>query len=159
MSQKGFSLIELMVAVMVAGIIIAIGLPSYVGFKKTLHMNQTRERMVQDLRYARQLAVTRHRQVIMTFGVPPTTTNILTYNLHIDTDGDRVVDTGESVVTRSLPDGSKLSAVSLTPTDSLIFDSSGALAPGSTGGTIIFVNALNRPDTLWISGVGMVYTP
>jgi len=70
-----------------------------------------------------------------------------------------VVDTGESVVTRSLPDGSKLSAVSLTPTDSLIFDSSGALAPGSTGGTIIFVNALNRPDTLWISGVGMVYTP
>ena len=159
MSQKGFSLIELMVAVMVAGVVIAIGLPSYVGFQKTLNMSQTRERMVQDLRYARQLAVTRHRQVIMSFGVPPTTTNILTYNTHIDTDADRVVDTGESVVTRSLPKGSKLSAVVLTPTDSLIFDSSGSLAPGSTGGTIIFINGLNRPDTLWISGVGMVYNP
>ena len=159
MSQKGFSLIELMVAVIVAGVVIAIGLPSYVGFQKTLNMSQTRERMVQDLRYARQIAVTRHRQVIMTFGVPPTTTNILTYNTHIDSDGDRVVDTAESVVTRSLPRGSVLSTVSLTPTDSLIFDSSGSLAPGSTGGTIIFVNGLNKPDTVWVSGVGMVYNP
>jgi hypothetical protein len=51
-----------------------------------------------------------------------------------------------------------MASVSLTPTDSLIFDSSGSLAPSVTGGRII-VGGNGQLDTLYVSATGMVYRP
>jgi type II secretory pathway pseudopilin PulG len=135
------------------------GMPAWVGFRRTLGQRQARTQLIQAIRAARQTAVTQHRQVVMAFGVPPTTTNIGTYSVHIDTDGDRFQDSGERWTPLALPNGVKLTQVALDPTDSLIFDPSGSLYPGGTGGTLIFSNGRNAPDTLMVSSVGMVFRP
>jgi type IV fimbrial biogenesis protein FimT len=154
---RGFTLVETMIAVVVAGIILAIGVPSFLGFQRTLTKTQARDRVIQDIRYARQLAVTRHRPVVITFGTPPTTTNISTYTLLIDTNNNGVADAGEQALGRRLPRGAVLADVALSPTNKLYFDPSGALAPGTSGGRLVSSNGRGIADTLYISGVGMVY--
>lgn len=154
----GFTLIETMIVVAIAGIILAFGMPAFIGYEQTLAKVQARARLIQDLRVARQIAVTQHRSVIMTFGTPPGTTNISTYTTLIDTNGNGVADNGERLVSHSMPKGVLLTQVNLSPTDQLIFDPSGALAPGTSGGTLISANGRGQADTLYISGVGMVYS-
>jgi prepilin-type N-terminal cleavage/methylation domain-containing protein len=157
--ERGFSLTEVMVVLLVSGIILASGVPAFLSFQRGLSNVQARERMMQDIRYARQLAVTRHQSVIIAFGDGVTTTDITTYTLHVDADNDRVVDVGEWTSGRTLPRGVLLTSVALAPTDSLIFDPSGALWPGTNGGRLVYTNGRTPPDTIMISGVGMVYNP
>ncbi len=154
---RGFTLIETMITVVVAGIIMAFGIPAFLGFQKSLAHVQARERLIQDIRTARQVAVTRHQRVIMAFGTPPATTNLTRYSTLVDADGDGVRDANEWVLERQLPSGATLEQVNLTPTDSLLFDPSGALRPGTSGGVLISGNGRGKADTLYISGVGMVF--
>src|SRR5262249_50920164 len=112
-----------------------------------------------DVRRARQLAVTRHAPVVLRFGAPPTTSNITSYTIHVDTNGDGLVQSGEMVTWRNMPKTTKLTSVSLTPVDSLVFDISGALRPGPTGGRRVSPNKLNRRDTLQVSAAGVCYRP
>ncbi len=154
----GFTLIETMIVVVIAGIILAFGMPAFVGYEQTLAKVQARARLIQDLRVARQIAVTQHHSVIMAFGTAPNTTNISTYTTLIDTNGNGLADNGERLISHSMPKGVLLTQVNLSPTDSLIFDPSGALRPGTTGGMLISTNGRGRADTLYISGVGMVYS-
>jgi len=154
----GFTLIETMIVVAIAGIILAFGLPAFLGYQQTLDKVQARQRLIQDLRVARQIAVTQHRNVLMTFGTPPTTTDITSYTTLIDANGNGAADAGERVISHTMPKGVLLTQVNLNPTDKLFFDPSGSLAPGTTGGTLISTNGRGRADTLYISGVGMVYS-
>lgn len=154
---RGFTLVETMIAVVIAGIILAIGTPAFIGFQRSLAKTQARDRVVQDIRYARQLAVTRHRQVVVTFGTSAATTNITSYTTLVDINGNGAADAGERMVRRTLPRGTQLLQVNLTPTNKLIFDPSGALYPGTSGGSLVSGNGRGIPDTMYISGVGMVY--
>lgn len=154
----GFTLIETMIVVVIAGIILAFGMPAFIGYEQALARVQARARLIQDLRVARQIAVTRHHSVIMVFGTAPTTTNISTYTTLIDANGNGSRDAGERLVQHSLPRGVLLTQVSLNPVDSLIFDPGGALRPGTTGGMLISDDGRGRADTLHVSGVGMVYS-
>lgn len=159
MSSRGFSLIELMIVLVVAGVLIGMGVPAWKGFQRSLEQQQARGEVVQAIRTARQTAVTRHAPVILTFGTPPTTTNITQYAVHVDLDNDRFKDFGEPWTQRALPNGTRLAQVALVPTDSLIFDPSGALQPGGTGGSLIISNGRGTPDTLIVSSVGNVFRP
>lgn len=159
MSSRGFSLIELMIVLVVAGLLLAMGAPAWKGFQRSLLQKQARAEVVQAIRTARQTAITQHAPVIVTFGTPPTTTNITTYAVHIDADGDRVKDSGERWTQRALPATSRLTSVALNPTDSLLFDPSGALMPGGTGGMLIISSGRGSPDTLMVTGVGTVFRP
>lgn len=154
---RGFTLIELLVAVVVAGVIIAITVPGFGNFRSSLVRNQVKWALIADLRYARQLAVTKHRQVVVAFGNGSTTTNLTTYTLHTDSNGNKVKDSGELVLNRTLPKGALLTNVNLSPTDSLIFDNSGALLPPGTGGQVVFKGPKGFVDTLNVSAIGMVY--
>jgi hypothetical protein len=93
------------------------------------------------------------------FGTPPSISNITSYTIHVDTNGDGVRQAGEMLTVRNLPSGTRLSAVVLTPTDSLKFDVSGLLFAGTTGGRITCANSLNRRDTLMVSATGVCYQP
>lgn len=159
LNKRGFTLIELMVAVSIAGLLLAVTVPGFLRFRSTMLRNQVRWGLVADLRYARQLAVTKHRAVVVAFGNGSTTTDVTTYTLHTDTNGNRVKDTGEQVLNRTLPKGSFLTTVTMTPTDSVIFDSSGSLWPGTTGGRLTFRGPKGTSDTLLVSAIGMVYHP
>lgn len=157
--SSGFSLIELLIAIALLGILIAIGIPALSGYRDTLAKQQARTQLIADLRSARQTSVTRHRSVIVAFGNGAVTTNILTYTIHTDLNGNRVKDANEPSLFRRLPNRVKISQVTMSPSDSLIFDTSGLLVPGSTGGKLILTGTRGRPDTLAVSAVGMVYQP
>ncbi len=153
MGRRGFTLVELMVVVVVAGLLFGLSLPSFLSYTRSLKEHGAREQLVQELRMARQTAVTAHSQIIIAF---PGSTNVTTYTVLTDTDGDRVWDAGERQNTKGFPAGTYLEILTLTPTDSIIFDPSGMLAPGATGGQLV-VHASDRPDTLNIGATGMVY--
>src|SRR5262245_33387262 len=99
--QRGFTLIELIATVAIAGILLAVSVPGFIKMKSSLSRNQVRSMLITDLRYARQLAVTRHRSVIVTFGNGVATTDLTTYTLHTDLDSDQTQDSGEPVLTRT----------------------------------------------------------
>jgi len=161
-ANRGFSLIELMCALVITGIVLAIATPGFGKFRSTMSLKQANAQVLQDVRRARQLAITRHAPVVVSFGNPPAVANITSYKIHVDTNGDNLVQSGEMVTLKNLPAGTQLTTVSLTPVDSLRFDSAGLLlltAAGSPGGCIVLSNRLNRRDTLLVSAVGVCYQP
>jgi len=163
MSEKrGFTLLELMWALVVVGIVLAIAMPGFARFRNSMSLKQANAQVLQDVRRARQLAITRRAPVVVRFGTPPSISNITSYTIHVDTNGDDATQTSEMVTVRNLPTGTRLSAVSLTPVDSIRFDPSGLLlqtAAGSPGGRIVIANRLNYRDTLLVSAAGVCYQP
>ena len=159
MDSRGFSLIEVMMVVVVVGIVLTAGIPAFGTFRDGMVLVQARGQVSQDLRMARQVAVTRHCPVIVTFGDGSTTTNVGNYTIHYDTNGDGVVAAGERAFNRTMPGGTRLSSVTLSPTDQLTFDMSGVLAPGTGGGQLVFASRRGRVDTLLVSATGVVYRP
>jgi prepilin-type N-terminal cleavage/methylation domain-containing protein len=156
---RGFSLIELLFAMLIASIVLAIAMPTFGRFRNSMSLKQANAQVLQDVRRARQLAVTRRAPVVVRFGTPPSISNITSYTIHVDTNGDGLVQSSEMVTVRNLPNGTRLSAVTLAPVDSLKFDVSGLLFSGSTGGRLVLANRLNRRDTLLVSATGACYQP
>jgi prepilin-type N-terminal cleavage/methylation domain-containing protein len=158
-NPRGFSLMELMIVLVVAGIVIAIGLPAFSGFRNTLALKQARALLLTDIRDARQMAITRRAPVYIRYGTPPSTSDILTYKIHIDSNANGIVDNGERYISRTMPKNTVILATGLAPVDSLCFDISGILLPGNGGGTLIFANSRGKRDTLAVSLAGIAYRP
>ncbi len=159
MDSRGFSLIELMIVVVVAGLVLTFGLPAFGTFRDGMTLVQARDQVTQDLRMARQTAVTRHCPVVVTFGDGATTTNVRDYSVLYDTNGDGAASTGERNVNRRMPSRTRMSQVSLMPTNKLTFDMSGVLKPGTAGGELVFASPRGRVDTVLVSATGVVYRP
>lgn len=156
---RGFSLIEMLNVILILGIVASISIGGFFGLRRVLNQQNARERLLTDIRVARQIAVTQRAPVYMVFGTPPTTTNITSYRTHVDTDGDRIVDPNERSWVRTMPGGVVLTNVNLTPVDSIPFDPSGALAPAAIGGSLVFTNGSMAAETLLVSPVGMIFRP
>ena len=138
------------------GIVLVVATPAFTSCRRSLDRRSAVGQLITDLRAARQLAVTRRTPVIVAFGNGSATTNIATYKMHADKDGDRVVDSGELVLNNKLPRNTVLSRVTLVPTDTLLYDISGLLRTGTTGGLLI-VQVGSRYDTLHVAVSGQVY--
>jgi prepilin-type N-terminal cleavage/methylation domain-containing protein len=159
MDSRGFSLIELMMVVVVVGIVLTAGMPAFSTFRDHMTVIQARNQVAQDLLVARQVAVTRHCSVIVTFGDGAATTDIRNYSILYDTNGSGTATAGEQYVNRTMPSRTRLKSVTLTPTDKLFFDMSGVLTPGTGGGQIVIASPRGRVDTLLVSATGVVYRP
>lgn len=157
--SEGFTIMELMIVLTVAGLVLGFGLPAFSSYRTTLALGSARQQLMDDIRGARQFAVTRRAPVIVIFGTPPTTTNITNYQIHVDRNANGTVDAGERLILRKMPKSTSLASVALAPTDSLVFDISGILWPGTSGGTLIFKNERDRRDTLVVSTAGIAYRP
>ena len=145
--------------VVVVGIVLSAGMPAFSKFRDDLLIVQARSQVQQDLRIARQVAVTRHCPVIVTFGDGSATTDIVNYTVLYDANGDGSASSGESYINHRMPNRSRLSKVTLTPTDKLSFDMSGVLLPGTSGGQLVLATSRGRVDTLLVSATGVVYRP
>src|SRR5262245_61611209 len=113
---RGFTLVELMVVIVIAGLLLGMSIPPFLKYSRSLRERGAREQIVQDLRTARQTAVTRHSQVIVAF---PTSTNAQSYTVLDDSNGNRAKEPSERQDTRSLPKDTYLEALELTPADSV----------------------------------------
>ena len=148
MREKGFTLLELTFVLVIGGMILAFMVPGFMKFKRDLSQKQVRATLLEDIRIARQLAITEHAPVVLAFGNGSTTTDVTTYNTHIDTDADRYKDSNERAYPHTLATGQKFTMVSLVPPDSLIFDISGVLYPGTSGGFIAVYGPAWRAATI-----------
>ena len=155
-NERGFTLLEVTAVVLIAGLIMATTLPGVFEYRSTMRRAQAREMVLQDMRSARQTAVTQRVPVIVAFGNGSTTSNVTSYTIHTDNNGDHLYQSTELRTTHTLPPETKLYRVLLTPTDSLFFDISGVLTPGTSGGSLIVI-ARAQPETLLVSGAGMIY--
>jgi len=153
----GFTLMELLIVLTVAGLVLAIGMPAFSSYRNSLALKQARGQLMTDLRAARQFAITRRAPVIVRFRIAPDSTR--SYQIHVDSNANGVVNNGERLIRRSLPARATFASVSLTPADSLVYDISGILWPGTAGGTLIFRNQRDRRDTLAVSSAGIAYRP
>ena len=143
----------------IVGLAMMIAMPAFSHYKDTLARRQARQQLIEDIRLARQLSVTQHTQVVLAFGNGVGVNDVSTYTIHADNNGDGVRQAGEAFWNRKMPKSTILNNVALSPTDSLIFDISGILRPGTTGGQLAFKTSRNLRDTLCVSAVGMVYRP
>lgn len=157
---SGFTLIELLITLVIAGIVISVGMPAFGRYRNSLVLRQANSQLMQDIRRARQAAVTRRAPVVIKFGAPPVYKNVTTYEIHVDTNGNNAYNNGEPRTLRTLPRSTKLDSVCMvSQLDTLTFDISGTLRLGTQGGTLYFSNQLGKRDTLMISGAGICYRP
>lgn len=159
-ASDGFSLVELMIVLVVAGIVLGMGLPAFASYRNSLALKQVGTNLLEDLRGARQYAVSRRSPVYVIFGNPPVTTNITSYQIYVDRNANGALDSNERLYKRTLPKSTQLLSVSLAPQpDTLVFDISGILMPGSNGGTLVYANQRGMRDSLQVSAAGIAYRP
>lgn len=65
--NRGFTLTELMVVVVIAGVMATIAIPSYISYLPHLRLNAATRDLISDLRLARQLAVSKNTPYTVDF--------------------------------------------------------------------------------------------
>ncbi len=135
--NEGFSLIELTMVMVMAGVVTAIALPRLTGFSGVDVYNAARQ-VKADIRYTQELAINNFRETTITFGTDTSTYAITVDDMH-----------SWPPLNRELPPGSKATFNAVGPdTTSLIYTFNSYGEPDSTNGA---------NDTLRISTPGGSY--
>ena len=95
--QTGFTLIEMLLAVVIMGILASVAVPSFSKWKEKHEINGQAQKVYFDLMLARTSAVKNNNLVHVAFN---TTSN--TYTIHDDTNSDGTQDAGEAVKSAAL---------------------------------------------------------
>ena len=134
-ADRGFTLLELMVVLVVFSIVTAIALPGLNKFLRSVELSGTVSRMATSLRVVRQRAVTENNNYVAILGAND---NILWWD---DDDNDGVKDNTEKTGENApIPDWITVTSDAGNPfaSDTLTFLPNGS---ASQSGTIIFSNA------------------
>jgi prepilin-type N-terminal cleavage/methylation domain-containing protein len=152
--RRGFTLVELMVLIVIAGLILGVGLPAWLDYRQSTDRRQAPDQVRTDIETARRLATERHMPVILAFGRPPSTL----YLMHFDSNGNGRVDPGEGARICELPAGTQFTRITFAPSDTLWFEPDGMLKSGSRGGFVV-IRGQRFTDTLFVSDTGQVEVP
>lgn len=128
--QSGFSLIELMIAIVIFGIVLALGIPSYRVWIQNTHIRTAAESIQNGLQVARAEAVKRNMPVRFTFGVNSAWTVGCTPAIP-DNDGDGLADCPAVIQNRSVKEGSTndITVVTAPASNVVEFNSFGRVNP------------------------------
>jgi type IV fimbrial biogenesis protein FimT len=149
--QSGFSLIESLVVITVLGVLFAMGLPAFQHYNSGLALKRSSERMLEEMRRARQRAASEHNNFIVTFNTASGTMQI-----HDDDNSDGAVNANEQVRTVTVADGVALAGVEIAPSDTLVFTLLGTLRDRNGGGFLTLTGCSGASDTLYVSAVGHI---
>jgi Tfp pilus assembly protein FimT len=151
-SQAGNTLIEMMVIVSILGLVLLIGAPRMAGYVQGQKLVRALDDLASSVDLARQRAVTENHQYRVVLNDPQDDE----YWLHSDTNGNGVLDTGETRYGPfSLPRGITFSEVNLLGDRQLVFLNSGMLRSGE-GGTVTLIDDRGQTKTLEVFGSGLV---
>jgi prepilin-type N-terminal cleavage/methylation domain-containing protein len=128
---QGFTLIEAMIVVVVAGLIMAIVLPGFHAMRQRTHLDTAAQQLVGDLRRAQVEAIKRNRSIKLT------RTGASSYTI-------------DSIGNRSFDDG-----ITFGPT-SMLSVRMAAFGPPVGGGATFIVRVGGRQKTVAVSAAGLV---
>lgn len=146
--EHGFTLIELITAMVILSIITATALPNFSNWRNNYQIRAESNRVHMDLRLARMTAIKNNNDVVVTF-LPASQT----YSILNDTNNNGTADTGESLNSRALENNvqfgfsggsitdmdnnSVTETVKMGPSDIVVFDARGQ---ASVSGVLFLIN-------------------
>src|SRR3990172_442112 len=98
-AQKGFSLIEIIVAIAIIVTLTGIAVPVYIGMKPSIRLSGATRQIMGDLMWARMQAISQNNEFKIFF-----LANNYQYTILDDDNGDGNIDSGELTITKDIHD-------------------------------------------------------
>lgn len=153
--QRGFTLIELMVAVAIMGILFAFAIPNFESFVNSNRLTSGANEMVASLQTARMEALRRNRRVVVCLSADPnsatpgcTTTNPTGWVVFLDKDISGTFTTGDTLLRASTLKDRLIVLTSPAVAGKIIFRSDGLAHDSSDtllNGSVQFCTTTTRP--------------
>ncbi len=140
--NRGFTLIELMITLVILAIVITVGAPSLAGFVASQRVRTTASDLMSDMAFARAEAIKESRRVIMQRLAGATSTWKDGWNICVDMDGDNACSAGEVRKSATPLSGrTKICATTAELDNSIVFRPDGRIvrttAAAATDGILI----------------------
>ncbi|MEP9412349.1 MAG: prepilin-type N-terminal cleavage/methylation domain-containing protein [Candidatus Brocadia sp.] len=143
-NQKGFSLIEMLIVVVILTVLSGIAIPVYVSMKPSIRLSGATRQIMGDLMWARMQAISQNNEFKIFF------LDNHRYRILDDDNGNGFIDNAEKTVTKDIQE--KYYDVTFTSTANPIFHQSGNAAPAAT---ITLINS-HGTKTITIAITGRV---
>jgi len=125
-AQRAFTLVELLIAIAVATVLLALAAPSLRDFMEVQRLRSINADLITDLQFARSEAVSRNRNVVFKLGQ---TSGLSCYAIFTGTDSSCDCTRGAGNACTSGSDGRELRTVSVARSTNVLVNKVGALSP------------------------------
>src|SRR5574337_604286 len=98
-TQKGFSLIEMIVVIAIIAVLAGITIPVYIGMKPSIRLSGATRQIMGDLMWARMQEISQNNEIKISL-----LADNHRYNILDDDDGDGTIDSGEVTITKDIHD-------------------------------------------------------
>ncbi|MFO0795746.1 MAG: GspH/FimT family pseudopilin [Candidatus Brocadiaceae bacterium] len=123
-NKRGFSLIEMTIAVAIIAVLTGVAIPVYISMKSSIQLSGATRQIMEDLMWARMRAINQNNEFKVFF------MDDHQYKILDDNNDNGDIDAGESVITKNIRD--KYNDITLSSNNNPIFHPRGNAAPTAT---------------------------
>lgn len=114
-NQRGFSIIEIVIVMVVIAILAGISIPAYVGMKPVIRLSGATRQLMEDLMWARMQAINQNNEFRIIYD------SNQRYSILDDDNNNGAINAGESLITKDIRDQYDDVIYSSSNTNDLIF--------------------------------------